>query len=94
MVKGYPLNSSAVRIYWEKIPPTSYKEKLQGYRIRYKRLGSLTYKELSVTRNVTDAVIDGLLPNTEYQIEVNGFNKVGHGPAGKMFKLKTLSPGE
>ncbi|CAH3146164.1 unnamed protein product, partial [Porites evermanni] len=92
-VRGYPLNSSAVRIYWEKIPPTSYKEKLQGYRIRYKRLGSQTFKELSVTRNVTDAVIDGLLPNTEYQIEVNGFNKVGHGSAGKMSKLKTLSPG-
>ena len=93
-MRGYPLNSSAVRIYWEKIPPTTYKEKLQGYRIRYKRLGSQIYEELNVTRTVTDAVIDGLLPNTKFQIEVNGFNKVGHGPAAKMFELKTLSPGK
>ena len=94
LVKGYPLNSSSVYIWWERIPPTKYKEKLLGYRIRYNPLGSQSYKEMNVTSNVTEVVINGLPSTTRYQIAVTGFNKVGHGPTSKVLELKTLSPGK
>ena len=81
-------------IWWERIPPTKYKEKLLGYRIRYNRLGSQSYKEMNVTSNVTEVVINGLPSTTRYQITINGFNKVGHGPTSKVLELKTLSPGK
>lgn len=93
LVRGYPLNSSSVYIWWERIPPTKYKEKLQGYRIRYNPVGSQSYQEMNVTSNVTEAVINGLPSTTRYQIKINGFNIVGHGPTGKDLKLKTLSSG-
>ena len=94
LVKGYPLNSSSVYIWWERIPPTKYKEKLLGYRIKYNRLGSQSYMEMNVTSNVTEAVITRLPSTTRYQIKVNGFNQVGHGPTSKVLELKTLSSGK
>ena len=94
LVRGYPLNSSSVYIWWERIPPTKYKEKLQGYRIRYNPVGSQSYEEMNVTSNVTEAVINGLPSTTRYQIKINGFNIVGHGPTSKDLKLKTLSSGK
>ena len=94
LVKGYPLNSSSVYIWWERIPPTKYKEKLLGYRIRYNPLGSHSYKEMNVTSNVTEAVINRLPSTTRYQIKINGLNKVGHGPTSKVLVLKTLSAGK
>ena len=94
MLKGYPLNSSSVYIWWERIPPTKYKEKLLGYRIRYNPLGSQSYKEMNVTSNVKEAVINRLPSTTRFQIKVNGFNKVGHGPTSKALELKTLSSGK
>ena len=94
LVKGYPRNSSSVYIWWERIPPTKYKEKLLGYRIRYNPLGSQSYKEMNVTSNVTEAVINGLPSTTRYQITINGFNKIGHGPTSKVLELKTLSSGK
>ena len=94
LVRGYPLNSSSVYIWWERIPPTKYKEKLQGYRIRYNPVGSQSYEEMNVTSNVTEAVINGLSSTTRYQFKINGFNIVGHGPTSKDLKLKTLSSGK
>ena len=91
LVKGYPLNSSSVYIWWERIPPTKYKEKLLGYRIRYNPLGSQSYKEMNVTSNVTE--VNGLPSTTRYQMTINGFNKFGHGPTSKVLEFKTLSPG-
>ena len=94
LVKGYPLNSSSLYIWWERIFPTKYKDKLQGYRIRYNPLGSQSYKEMNVTRNVTEAIINRLPSTTRYQIKINGLNKVGHGPTSKVLVLKTLSAGK
>ena len=94
LVKGYPLNSSSANIWWERIPPIRDKEKLLGYRIRYNPLGSHSYKEMNVTSNVTEAVINRLPSTTRYQIKVNGFNKVGHGPTSKVLELKTLTAGK
>ena len=94
-MKGYPLNSSAIHISWKRIPSLPFKEKLLGYRIRFKSLKSLSYKEINDTWNVsTETVINGLIPDTEYGIEVNGFNKIGHGPASKTLELKTLLNGK
>ena len=93
-LKGYPLNSSAIHISWESIPSSFYKEKLLGYRVKYRNLGSRMYNELNVTINVTEAVITSLVPHTRYEIEVNAFNKIGHGPTGKVLEIKTLSSGK
>ena len=76
------------------MPLSSYKEKLLGYRIRYRRLGSVMYSEMNVTTNVTEVVIIGLVPKTIYEIEVNGFNILGQGPARKVPNIETFSFGE
>ena len=76
------------------MPLSSYKENLLGYRIRYRRLGSVLYSEVNVTTNVTEALIIGLVPRTTYEIEVNGFNILGQGPARKVPNIETFSFGE
>ena len=92
-LRGYPLNSTAIRISWKSLPPSRYKEQLLGYRVKYRRFESEMYQEINVTRNSTEAVLKGV-PQTKYNIEVNGFNEIGHGPSSKVLVIKTLSPGE
>ncbi|CAH3174957.1 unnamed protein product [Porites lobata] len=92
-LRGYPLNSTAIHISWERIPPPSHNEKLLGYRIRYRRLGSQLYTEKNVTSNSTEVVISRLDFRTSYEIKVNGFNEVGHGPPGNLITVQTLQKG-
>ena len=92
-LKGHPLNSTAMLISWKNIPPSRHKEKLLGYRIRYWRKGSELYDEANTTSNLTQDVLTKLLPNTAYEIMVNGFNEIGHGPSSTVLDLKTLSSG-
>jgi len=92
-LRGYPLNSSAIHISWNGLPPSRHKEKLLGYRVRYRRLGSLSYKEVNTTSNVTEVVVLNLVAQTTYEIEINGFNEIGDGPTSKIFVIKTLSYG-
>ena len=93
-LRGYPLNSTAIHISWELIPPRSHNGKLLGYRIRYRRLGSQLHTEKNVTSNSTKVVISRLDFRTSYEIKVNGFNEVGHGPPGNLIILETLQKGE
>ncbi|CAH3022247.1 unnamed protein product, partial [Porites evermanni] len=92
-LRGYPLNSTAIHISWELIPPRSHNGKLLGYRIRYRRLGSQLHTEKNVTSNSTKVVISRLDFRTSYEIKVNGFNEVGHGPPGNLIILETLQKG-
>ncbi len=78
---------------WKGLPPSRHKEKLLGYRVKYRRLRSQVDKEISITSNFTEAVITRLDAQTEYEIEVNGFNKIGHGPSSKILVIKTASSG-
>ena len=93
-LRGHPLNSTAIHISWERIPPPSHNGKLLGYRIRYRRRGSQLYTEKNVTSNSTEVVISRLDFRTSYEIKVNGFNEVGHGPPGNLIILETLQKGE
>lgn len=92
-LKGYPLNSSAIRISWKSLSPSRHKEQLLGYRVKYRRLSSQTYEEVNITSNFTKTVLTRLVAQTEYEIEVNGFNEIGHGPASKVLVVKTVSLG-
>lgn len=92
-LKGYPLNSSAIRISWKSLSPSRHKEQLLGYRVKYRRLSSQTYEEVNITSNFTKTVLTRLVSQTEYEIEVNGFNEIGHGPASKVLVVKTVSLG-
>ena len=74
--------------------PSSHKEQLLGYRIKYRRLGSQVYNEMNVTSNVTEAVVRRLDYQTKYEFKVNGFNEIGHGPPGKVMVVKTLQLGK
>ena len=76
------------------MPPSTFKEKLLGYRIRYRRRGSLSYNDANVTSSKTEAVLRRLDPMTKYEITVNGFNEVGHGPSGNVFLVRTLQTGK
>ena len=93
-LRGYPLNSTAIHISWERIPPLPHNEKLLGYRIRYRRLGSQLYIEKNVSSNSTEVVISRLDYRTSYEIKVNGFNEVGHGPPGNLITVQTLQNGK
>ncbi|XP_073230384.1 uncharacterized protein [Porites lutea] len=93
-LKGYPLNSTSIYIFWKRIPPSSHKKQLLGYRIQYRRLGSLLYSELNITSNITETVISSLDFQTTYEIKINGFNEIGPGPPGKTLDIKTLQKGE
>ena len=93
-LKGHPMNSSSIHISWEGIPPSPFKEKLLGYRIKYRRHENLSFNEVSVTSNVTKALLSRLDPMRKYEITVNGFNEVGHGPSGKFLVVRTLQSGK
>ena len=93
-LRGYPLNSTAFSFSWNGLPPSRHKEQLLGYRVRYRPFGSLLYKEVNTTSNVTEVVVLNLVAQTEYEIEINGFNEIGDGPTSKIFVIKTLSYGK
>ncbi len=94
MLRGYPLNSTAIHISWNSLPPSHYKEQLLGYRVRYRRVDSQRFTEANTTSNLTDIVVIRLAAQTRYEIEVNGFNENGHGPISKTFVIKTLPFGK
>ena len=93
-LRGYPLNSTAIHISWNGLPPSRHKEQLLGYRVRYRRLGSLLYEEANTSGNVTEIVVLNLVTQTKYEIKINGFNEIGHGPTSKILVIKTLSSGK
>ena len=93
-LKGHPINSSTIHISWERITPSPFKEQLLGYRIKYRRRESMSYSEVNVTSNITEAVLSRLDPMTKYEITVNGFNEVGHGPSGKVLVVRTVESGK
>ncbi|XP_020619347.1 angiopoietin-1 receptor-like isoform X3 [Orbicella faveolata] len=93
-LRSYPLNSTAIHISWNGLHPSRHKEQLLGYRVRYRRLGSLLYEEANTTSNVTEIVVLNLVAQTKYEIEINGFNEIGHGPTSMIRVIKTLSHGE
>ena len=92
-LKGYPLNSTAIHISWKSLPPSRYKEQLLGYRVKYRCLNFKTYKEINITSNITETVLTRLVAQTEYEIQVSGFNEIGHGPASRVLVVKTVSVG-
>ena len=93
-LRGYPLNSTAIHISWNDLPPSRHKEQLLGYRVRYRRVGSQLYEEENTASNMTEIVVLNLTAQTKYEIEINGFNEIGHGPISKILVIKTLSYGE
>ena len=93
-LRGYPLNSTALHISWNSLPPSRHKEKVLGYRVRYRLLGSLLYEEANTASNMTEIAVLNLVAQTKYEIEINGFNEIGHGPTSKILAIKTLLYGE
>ena len=91
-LQGYPVNATSIHISWKALPPSRHKEKLLGYRVKYRRLSTQLYKEVNVTSNFTEAFLK-VVPHTSYEIEVNGFNEIGRGPAGEVLHVKSLSIG-
>ena len=91
-LQGYPVNATSIRIFWKALPRSRHKEQLMGYRVKYRRLSTQLYKEVNVTSNFTETFLQ-VVPHTRYEIEVNGFNEIGHGPVGEVLRVKSLSIG-
>lgn len=91
-LQGYPVNATSIRIFWKALPPSRHKEQLLGYRVKYRRLGTQLYNQVNVTSNFTEAFLK-VVPQTRYEIEVNGFNEIGLGPASEVLLVKSLSNG-
>lgn len=47
---------------------------------------------MNVTSNSTEAFLKAF-PQTKYEIEVNGFNEIGHGPASEVLHVKSVAIG-
>ena len=73
-------------------PPSRHEEQLLGYRVKYRRLDTQLYKQVNVTSNFTEAFLK-VVAQTRYEIEVSGFNEIGHGPASEVLHVKSLSIG-
>jgi len=92
-LEGYPLNATSIHVSWKALAPSRHKEQLLGYRVKYRRLDTLAYNEVNVTSNSTEAFLKAF-PQTKYEIEVNGFNEIGHGPASEVLHVKSVAIGE
>ena len=93
-LRGYVLNSTAIQISWNSLPPSRSKEQLLGYRVRYRRAASQMYKEANTTSNLTEIILIGLGAQSTYEIKVNGFNEIGYGPSSQTLVMKTFSLGK
>lgn len=62
--------------------------------MRYRRLGSPLYEEANTASNMTEIVVLNLVAQTKYEIEINGFNEIGHGRTSKILVINTLPYGE
>lgn len=49
-------------------------------------------QEVAVSGMENHTRIEGLKPNSEYNIEVRGYNSAGYGPPSKHLKVQTKKP--
>ncbi|XP_053112554.1 neuronal cell adhesion molecule isoform X14 [Hemicordylus capensis] len=91
------VNSTLAKVRWDPVPPKSVRGHLQGYRIYYWKVQSLSErsqhqdekKNLDFIGNKTHGMLPGLEPYSSYKLNVRVVNGKGEGPATPDETFKT-----
>ncbi|XP_021240621.1 neuronal cell adhesion molecule isoform X1 [Numida meleagris] len=95
-VQVHVINSTLAKVHWDPVPLKSVRGHLQGYKIYYWKIQSLSRrikrhvekKILTFRGNKTFGMLPGLEPYSSYKLNVRVVNGKGEGPASpdKVFK--------
>ncbi|XP_063783378.1 neuronal cell adhesion molecule isoform X9 [Pseudophryne corroboree] len=85
------INTTLVKVQWDSVPLTSVRGHLQGYRVYYWKAQNPLNRNrrhlekwmLTFAGNRTHGMLPGLLPNTNYFLNVRVVNGKGEGPSSK-----------
>ena len=92
---GYGYNASSIYVDWEEIPLSRRNGILRGYRVFYnyvlKNTNTLgeTYTVDVNDTEVTQLILTGLIRDSEYNVSVAGFTRVGIGRRSEVIKIPT-----
>ncbi|KAM9313222.1 neuronal cell adhesion molecule [Gastrophryne carolinensis] len=83
------INATLVKVQWDPVPLTTVRGHLQGYRVYYWKALNRTNRNrrhvekwmLTFAGNRTHGMIPGLMPNTNYFLNVRVVNGKGEGPS-------------
>ena len=79
-VRAIPISSSDIYVQWEDIPYEGHKGFLDGYLVKYLKIGTKNFHVKKSYFGVYSKFLVGLEPYTLYRIEVAGYNNGGEGP--------------
>ncbi|XP_013875193.1 contactin-1a [Austrofundulus limnaeus] len=85
------LSATMATISWNHLPQNS----TDGYQIKFWRDhedGEGGAQRVGVLATENQTKLDGLRPNSEYLIEVRGYNSAGYGPPSKRIRIHTKKP--
>ncbi|XP_039362297.1 neuronal cell adhesion molecule isoform X11 [Mauremys reevesii] len=95
-VQVHIVNSTLAKVHWDPVPLKTVRGRLQGYRIYYWKVQSLSKRRrrhvekkiLTFSGNKTHGMLPGLEPYSSYKLNVRVVNGKGEGPASpdKLFK--------
>ncbi|KAL9973661.1 hypothetical protein ACROYT_G020143 [Oculina patagonica] len=84
-------DAHTIRVKWHEIKKENQNGIILGYFVYYNERGDL--KTYSQQTTVTNTIITGLKPFTEYCIKLKSFTKKGASPTGRCFFVKTFESG-
>ena len=64
-------------------------EDTDSYILYYRKVGDTSFEEVRLTSN--SYLIEGLLEDTDYQIQIAGVNKIGVGPKSNIYTCRTTN---
>ena len=74
------MTSSSITLHWELLPCQDQNGAITGYSVRYGEVDRNTSQTVTVPGGENNqTVISGLVPSTEYWIQVGAVNSVGTG---------------
>ncbi|XP_029766684.1 neuronal cell adhesion molecule isoform X2 [Terrapene carolina triunguis] len=96
-VQVHIVNSTLAKVHWDPVPLKTVRGHLQGYRIYYWKVQSLSKRRrrhvekkiLTFSGNKTHGMLPGLEPYSSYKLNVRVVNGKGEGPASPDKSFKT-----
>uniref|UniRef100_A0A673B531 Contactin-1a-like n=1 Tax=Sphaeramia orbicularis TaxID=375764 RepID=A0A673B531_9TELE len=87
-VGGKALSATAAVVWWMHIVQSS----IDGYQVRFWRSqkeGEEGDRKVSVSNRDNHTRLEGLKPDSRYEVEVRGYNSAGYGPLSKIIQIHT-----
>uniref|UniRef100_A0A3Q3A945 Contactin 1 n=1 Tax=Kryptolebias marmoratus TaxID=37003 RepID=A0A3Q3A945_KRYMA len=90
-VEGRALSATTATVSWNPLPQVN----IDGYQIKFWRNHEDSEggaRRAGVPAKENHTKLEGLRPNSEYLVEVRGYNSAGYGPPSKHIKIHTKKP--